>query len=514
MESSVGEEFPYEAARRRVADDGRAPVLEPGLDSFAWPLSRSQFMESMWKRRAFAVHGCADRAQRVVRDFYAGDVASLIAHASNTVVWMQSLEGQMQHFYADAAFAAQAYAAGHTLYFNHPRDLQRRYIKRVCEELGLDFGLELDGGFGGDVEVFACAGRHMTDWHLDAQENFTVQLRGTKRWTIMPGVTSPVTNCITPTNTYRDGYSVQKMCHRYYAEPGLNLPPIDFSLARTVHLRPGSVLYVPAGWWHRVECDCDEGSLSINYSLNSRSALDVMQDHLTALLWRSRDWRDNIVVRSPADCRERLAALLRGLGDVLTQLTPERMLPDAAFRSLRAKRIDVRVRGAFPRPEGLAPATILAKSPLSVLVLMHVEEQEWAGQQRELRGDDAAEVALLDCSNLQSLQGEGFSRKRPRSDVEGAVTAVSAGADMLEYRVHSGFGNPNFVPLVTVTVTVPAAFRPGMAQLELRALEDHSVTLSKLRSWFQLAEDSEKHDTVGELVAALLHAGYLEVRSK
>ena len=38
-------------------------------------------------------------------------------------------------------------------------------------------------------------GRHATPWHWDAQENFTLQLRGTKRWRLArSGVTAPLTN--------------------------------------------------------------------------------------------------------------------------------------------------------------------------------------------------------------------------------------------------------------------------------------------------------------------------------
>jgi hypothetical protein len=27
-----------------------------------------------------------------------------------------------------------------------------------------------DDGFGGDIEIFAVRGKHVTDWHFDAQE--------------------------------------------------------------------------------------------------------------------------------------------------------------------------------------------------------------------------------------------------------------------------------------------------------------------------------------------------------
>ena len=59
----------------------------------------------------------------------------------------------------------------------------------------------------------------------------------------------------------------QAKCHAQHASGAFEtMPPDDFWRdAREVELRPGSMLYVPAGMWHRVECT--EDSVSINVSL-------------------------------------------------------------------------------------------------------------------------------------------------------------------------------------------------------------------------------------------------------
>ena len=53
-------------------------------------------------------------------------------------------------------------------------------------------------------------------------------------------------------------------------------PDAFFADADEVVVRPGSVLYVPAGTWHRVECD--EDSLSINVSLMGTTWADHVAD--------------------------------------------------------------------------------------------------------------------------------------------------------------------------------------------------------------------------------------------
>lgn len=65
--------------------------------------------------------------------------------------------------------ALACYKAGHSLYFNPDIDFQRKWISALAQDLGYGFGATLDGGIGGDVEVFAVAGRHVTPWHFDAQ---------------------------------------------------------------------------------------------------------------------------------------------------------------------------------------------------------------------------------------------------------------------------------------------------------------------------------------------------------
>ena len=39
----------------------------------------------------------------------------------------------------------------------------------------------------GEVETFIGTKGHLTDWHTDFQENFTIQLSGRKKWTLKQG---------------------------------------------------------------------------------------------------------------------------------------------------------------------------------------------------------------------------------------------------------------------------------------------------------------------------------------
>ena len=157
----------------------------------------------------------------------------------------------------------------------------------LSQQLGLSFGaLYADGAPRSEVETFASRAGHVTHWHFDYMENFTLQLRGTKRWRLKrSSVGVPVRGC-TPqwgaaSAAVRTAAEQQAKLHAQHASGGtFEAAPPDafFADADEVVVRPGSVLYVPAGTWHRVECD--EDSLSINVSLMGTTWADHVADAL------------------------------------------------------------------------------------------------------------------------------------------------------------------------------------------------------------------------------------------
>ena len=53
-----------------------------------------------------------------------------------------------------------------------------------------------DGAPRCEVETFASRTGHVTDWHFDFMENFTLQLRGKKRWRLLRSTVShPLRGC-------------------------------------------------------------------------------------------------------------------------------------------------------------------------------------------------------------------------------------------------------------------------------------------------------------------------------
>ena len=349
-------------------------LLEPGLPSMVWPVTPAAFKTDFWATsRLLVVHATGSRLTELASAFDGFDVLQMLRSAVRVVVWMKGRLGKMHFLDASPEVAAAAYDAGHSLYFNPPLDVQRRFIAAIAEELGIGMRggrwapQSADGGgadvVGGDIEVFAVRGRHSTPWHYDAQANFTVQVRGTKRWSVVlpctgaavcsdnafqpSGVTQqrvdePYSN-LHPSSSNSSALLVDAALHSLCSRgpaPAMAGQVVSFAL------RPGSTLFLPAGVWHRVDAeDDDSGSLSINLSLSGTRWSDVILSRITPALWADRLLRSRVgfpvaeatVSRSDpasrASVRYACAAALQRMRDIIGKLTPDDIMPPAMLEA-------------------------------------------------------------------------------------------------------------------------------------------------------------------------------------
>ena len=355
----------------------------------------------------------------------------------------------------DARSALACYAAGNSLYFSAPDAFVHRYVRAAARDAGMACaGHEPDGGARGQVEVFAARAGHVTDWHFDFMDNFTVQLSGTKRWRLRhnSGVAHPLRGA---TPHYASGggtWEQQVLLHRL-ADPAFQFDlsrNSDFELGGTaaagapnpnphagaassssssssaaaaadhreqvIVLRPGSVLYHPAGVWHRVECT--EDSLAINISLvHTRTFADVACDGLRQLLWRDAKWRqgvsnsehvlgaaglmeDSAGQQQPAQAA--LATLLRQLPELASELRAPQLLPlalldpqlrqGAPFGSTQPLEPPAAYERPVPTVAGAASEASLATVPDADAEAEEGDSADWCFRGRGIFALDAASL--------------------------------------------------------------------------------------------------------------------------
>jgi Cupin superfamily protein len=259
---------------------------------------------------------------------------------------------------ADAESAYYLHQAGHALYCRAPPALERTLVSSLLADTGLGCGQYDPTGTRitslgrGEVEVFVSSTTgHVTGWHYDFQENFTLQVSGIKQWTIQQGLVShPIRGCTPHYNApgtvesqllaarlsnpdfsfTSEPISVEATCSDSVDNAPINsVNPNATGPVETVTLYPGDVFYFPAGMWHTVQVI--EPGLSLNISLMASNFANVTCQALQHCLLQRDEWRQCLVHNEPARINvvKHLQSLLDTLPGIIRELTQEYQLPQA-----------------------------------------------------------------------------------------------------------------------------------------------------------------------------------------
>ena len=353
--------------RVEASASASAPELEPAtlsLDALLHPMSKEEFLRNHFRQRAVVVRGGgAERAAALFPEAAAGDVACVAENSASErlMLWVRAggsgaggggreaakwglpapRGSKLTSVFAeDARSAAALHGAGHALYCRAPEGLEKALVNALLRDTAL--GLPPVRGAGqlsghGEVEMFCARAGHVTGWHYDFQENFTVQLRGSKRWRVKRS------NEAHPIRAHslhfadasvaedqrkaaalaRDGEKKHAKKRKRGAEDGFEEVTLD----------AGDVLYFPAGLYHEVE-SLDDDNVSLNVSLVAPSWAEVITSSLRHALLGRDDFRAR-ATSGPAALGE-LDGLLATLRRVAGQLTPEAILPPACTAAVVA----------------------------------------------------------------------------------------------------------------------------------------------------------------------------------
>ena len=96
----------------------------------------------------------------------------------------------------------KAVKKGASIYFTSSPAFRNSYGKALAYKMGYDFASyfpgsttkESPGDSMTEIEIFISKKGNYTDWHVDFQENFTYQLKGSKKWRLKMdhGMQAPV----------------------------------------------------------------------------------------------------------------------------------------------------------------------------------------------------------------------------------------------------------------------------------------------------------------------------------
>ncbi|MEW5738978.1 MAG: cupin domain-containing protein [Myxococcota bacterium] len=250
--------------------------MKPGLAALLAPESTWRFFEEAWPDEPFLVRGPPSRLKGLV------DVKELASADSLAQVECRAVLAQSQRLvdrFGNVAIAPQLaramVEAGFTLYFNEPHFPSRslwRWVRALEDDLALPRGAMRPSAF------FSARGKGAR-MHFDNTESFVVQVRGKKVWRIARNDAVPY-----PPVNYLEGDPLPPELAPLAKRP-LQAP----KKSRRVVLEPGSVLFLPRGWWHATETL--EDSLHLDLLMAAPTWADVLRAEVDAVFARAAHWR-------------------------------------------------------------------------------------------------------------------------------------------------------------------------------------------------------------------------------
>jgi hypothetical protein len=243
------------------------------LQKWLHPLGLKEFMDRHWTHQSYWANAGSERLQ-LTRDLLPDlDLSNLLDYAKDPIkAWYLDNNKPVYTLALGRKEAFHAYRAGLTLYFQLDLSLSARLTTELSHQLARAPQTI-------SVSIFASREGSRTLPHVDGNENFTLQLQGTKRWKISPGIDWP---------GLQEKSQNQSVVGDLFR---IRRPPETWSDVTPLQMTPGTFLYFPAKFWHTVETI--EDSLSLNVSITTTYTwADVLLPAIRTALMRKKHWRN------------------------------------------------------------------------------------------------------------------------------------------------------------------------------------------------------------------------------
>lgn len=286
------------------------------LESFIAPLTTEAFFSDYWPERVYASHGELERLPGMFRSPVLRDIETLSGHYHGRVLFTR---GRQSSFMvpAENGCPKTLFNMGLTVYLDNIQPCLPKsplVLQALERNLGIPPGTARIGAFASPPgDGAAC--------HYDTEDVISIQLTGSKAWHVAPveQVRYPVGAQYSPgVAPYSD----------LYPQVSGHFPDWNTAKFECIDMRPGSVLFMPRGTWHRTEAD--EPSLSITIAMRPPSAAETILENVRWLLLQDASWRKPLYGAYGENAQKKSA--MRSVAGLLEKLP--RQLQQLSVRSL------------------------------------------------------------------------------------------------------------------------------------------------------------------------------------
>ncbi len=255
--------------------------MHRGLAPLISPVSPQEFMSAQWPKQPFVTHELKIKTLTELPFLQSLD-ALLKSWPHQVQVHLPDLADEASSVDASPADARKLFANKMPLLFNNVQNISPE-LKNWLAALQADLGLP--AMTVGRCMIYATPHGKGTAPHFDQNVNFVLQIHGTKHWWLAPN-----SNVENPTQRFTMGCAVDPELAAYVdsAMPE-KMPDNEVEFV----LKPGSMLFVPRGYWHRTKADTNaDAALALNFTFSQPTWVDLLTTALRSRLEQSAEWRE------------------------------------------------------------------------------------------------------------------------------------------------------------------------------------------------------------------------------
>ena len=251
-----------------------------GLAALVSPLTVNEFMTGHWPKEFFVVHNLETTIASLTQlPFLKSREALLNVWPNKVQAHLPDAKDEVSAVEVSAGDARKLFANGMALLFDNAQKISpdlTRWLDAIRKELGLPISTHAR------CLIYATPDGKGNAAHFDQNINFVLQLQGTKTWWLAPN-----DNVENPSQRHTMGMPLDRELKSYLQDKIPESMPVN---AARIVLTPGSMLFVPRGFWHRTEASGE--ALALNFTFSQPMWLDLFLSALRSRLLLSDEWRE------------------------------------------------------------------------------------------------------------------------------------------------------------------------------------------------------------------------------
>ena len=253
--------------------------MKTGLSALIHPYTLTEFFSHYEKGEPFVIHHKDEHIDVLKSLPFLQSLETLINSWPHTIqAHLPDARDEISSIDITTKDALKLFNNGMGLLFNEAHTISP-VLADWLEQIKLELGLSMLTY--GRCLIYATPDGKGTAAHFDQNINFVLQIHGTKIWNMAKNdfVENPLTR-------HTIGQMPDPELMSYLQEP---MPEEMPGSAKSYELKPGSLLFVPRGYWHATEAQGD--ALALNFTFTAPTWLDLFTAALRGRLAQSPEWR-------------------------------------------------------------------------------------------------------------------------------------------------------------------------------------------------------------------------------